>query len=176
LPGKGNRRPRLEHRHRRGFPRRDKPGRQRPRQDIPAFLAPFPAGPRGRGIRIRDEQAAGRGQDRGERELTLNRSLHRPEGEIMKRRRARRANGAVVLAAALTLIGAGAAAGCSSISNSSSTGTSTGGTGATTPAGAASSSSAGAATVDTSQCGSKPGVKATGTPIALGAIATNQPG
>lgn len=30
--------------------------------------------------------------------------------------------------------------------------------------------------VDTSQCGTKKGVKATGTPIALGAIATNQPG
>jgi branched-chain amino acid transport system substrate-binding protein len=73
-----------------------------------------------------------------------------------------------MLAAVFTL----AAAGCSSISNSSSTG----GTGATTPAGSASSSSTGSATVDTSQCGSKPGVKATGTPIALGAIATNQPG
>jgi branched-chain amino acid transport system substrate-binding protein len=93
----------------------------------------------------------------------------------MKIRRARRAHGAAVLAAALTLIGAGAAAGCSSISNSS-TGTGTTSTGATTPAGSTSSSAAGAATVDTSQCGSKPGVKATGTPIALGAIATNQPG
>jgi branched-chain amino acid transport system substrate-binding protein len=30
--------------------------------------------------------------------------------------------------------------------------------------------------VNTSQCGTKPGVKATGTPIPLGAIATNQPG
>ncbi len=30
--------------------------------------------------------------------------------------------------------------------------------------------------MSTSQCGTKPGVKATGTPIALGAIATNQPG
>jgi branched-chain amino acid transport system substrate-binding protein len=29
---------------------------------------------------------------------------------------------------------------------------------------------------NTSQCGTKPGVKATGTPIALGSIATNQPG
>jgi branched-chain amino acid transport system substrate-binding protein len=76
-----------------------------------------------------------------------------------------------VLAAALALTGA-ALAGCSSISNSS---TSTSGT---TPAGSASSNagSASPATVDTSQCGSKPGVKATGTPIALGAIATNQPG
>jgi branched-chain amino acid transport system substrate-binding protein len=75
-----------------------------------------------------------------------------------------------VLAAAVALTGA-ALAGCSSISNSS-TSTSTGGT---TPAGST-SSSASPATVDTSQCGSKPGVKATGTPIALGAIATNQPG
>jgi branched-chain amino acid transport system substrate-binding protein len=74
-----------------------------------------------------------------------------------------------VLAAAFALTGA-ALAGCSSISNSASTGT-----GGTTPAGST-SSSASAATVDTSQCGSKPGVKATGTPIALGAIATNQPG
>jgi branched-chain amino acid transport system substrate-binding protein len=88
----------------------------------------------------------------------------------MKRRRT------VVLAAVLTLAGtlAGAVAGCSSISNSS--------TGTTTPAGASTGASTGAgssassATVDTSQCGSKPGVKATGTPIALGAIATNQPG
>src|SRR5205823_9018168 len=66
------------------------------------------------------------------------------------------------LTAALAL----AAAGCSSSTAS--------GTGSTPAAG--SSSSAGAATVDTSSCGSKPGVKATGTPIPLGAIATNQPG
>src|SRR5438046_232642 len=72
----------------------------------------------------------------------------------------------ILLTAALAL----AAAGCSSSSSSSTAG----GTG-TTPAGG-SSSSAGAATVDTSSCGSKPGVKATGTPIPLGAIATNQPG
>jgi branched-chain amino acid transport system substrate-binding protein len=79
----------------------------------------------------------------------------------------------VILAAVLTM--AGALAGCSSISNSSSTSTSPS-TGGTTPAGSTTSSSAGTATVSTSQCGSKPGVKATGTPIALGAIATNQPG
>lgn len=35
---------------------------------------------------------------------------------------------------------------------------------------------AGVPNVDTSQCGAKKGVKATGTPIPLGAIATNQPG
>ena len=61
-----------------------------------------------------------------------------------------------------------AAAGCSS-SSSTATGSST------TPAGG-SSSSAGAGTVNTSSCGTKPGVAATGTPIPLGAIATNQPG
>src|SRR6185503_15923465 len=73
----------------------------------------------------------------------------------------------IMLTAALAL----AAAGCSSSGSSSS---SSAGTGSTPAAG--SSSSAGAATVDTSSCGSKPGVKATGTPIRLGAIATNQPG
>jgi len=78
-------------------------------------------------------------------------------------RRNNAARRTIVLAAALAL----AAAGCSSSSSSGATGS--------TPA-AGSSSSAGAATVDTSSCGSKPGVKATGTPIPLGAIATNQPG
>jgi branched-chain amino acid transport system substrate-binding protein len=89
----------------------------------------------------------------------------------MRRRRTKSA--AFNLAAALTLAGAatGVLAACSSISNSSSTSTA-----GTTPAGSSTSSSASAATVSTSQCGSKPGVKATGTPIALGAIATNQPG
>ncbi|HEX3189941.1 MAG TPA: ABC transporter substrate-binding protein [Streptosporangiaceae bacterium] len=69
----------------------------------------------------------------------------------------------MLAAAALAL----AAAGCSSSSSTA------GGT-ASTPAG--SSSSAGAGTVSSSQCGTKPGVKATGTPIPLGTIATNQPG
>jgi branched-chain amino acid transport system substrate-binding protein len=69
----------------------------------------------------------------------------------------------IMLAVALAL----AAAGCSSSSSSTNSNTS--------PAGA-SSAAAGTATVDTSQCGSKPGVKATGSPIRLGAIATNQPG
>ena len=70
-----------------------------------------------------------------------------------------------IVLAALAL----AAVGCSSSSSSTAAGSST------TPAGA-SSSSASAATVSTSQCGTKPGVAATGTPIPLGAIATNQPG
>src|SRR6266568_19390 len=71
----------------------------------------------------------------------------------------------ILLAAALGL----AAAGCSSSSTSTSSGT------GSTPA-TSSSGSASAATVSTSSCGTKPGVAATGTPIPLGAIATNQPG
>src|SRR5260370_23804410 len=59
------------------------------------------------------------------------------------------------------------AAGCSSGSSSSS------GPPGSSPA--ATRSSAGT-TVSTSQCGAKPGVKATGTPIPLGGIVTNQPG
>jgi len=81
--------------------------------------------------------------------------------------RALRTRRTIVLAAALAL----GAAGCSS----SSSGTGAAGGSSSTPAGG-SSSSAGAATVSTSQCGTKPGVQATGTPIPLGAIATNQPG
>src|SRR5215472_10155833 len=80
--------------------------------------------------------------------------------------RARRTRRTIVLAA-LAL----AAAGCSS---STSNTTNSGGS-STTPAGT-SSASASTATVNTSQCGTKPGVKATGTPIPLGTIATNQPG
>jgi branched-chain amino acid transport system substrate-binding protein len=80
--------------------------------------------------------------------------------------RAHRTRRTLVLAAALAL----GAAGCSSSSSSTAAGGSS-----STPAGA-SSSSAAAGTVSTSQCGTKPGVAATGTPIPLGAIATNQPG
>jgi branched-chain amino acid transport system substrate-binding protein len=69
------------------------------------------------------------------------------------------ARAAVALAA---VIGTLLAAGCSSSGY--------GGSGSS--AAAAPSSAA----VNTSQCGTKPGVNATGTPIPLGAIATNQPG
>jgi branched-chain amino acid transport system substrate-binding protein len=48
--------------------------------------------------------------------------------------------------------------------------------GAPSSSSAAASTSPGATTVSTSQCGTKPGVKATGTPIPLGSIVTNQPG
>ncbi len=62
-----------------------------------------------------------------------------------------------------------AAAGCSTSSSSS---TSSSAPASTSSATASSSTAA----VSTSQCGTKPGVAATGTPIPLGAIATNQPG
>src|SRR6516162_8830781 len=81
--------------------------------------------------------------------------------------RAHRTRRTLMLAAAALALGA---AGCSSSSSSTAAAGSS-----STPAGA-SSSSAGAGTVSTSSCGTKPGVQATGTPIPLGAIATNQPG
>jgi len=71
------------------------------------------------------------------------------------------AHGARAAAALVAVIGTLVAAGCGS-SGSSGT-TSAGGT-------------ANAGAVSTSQCGTKPGVKATGTPIPLGGIVTNQPG
>jgi branched-chain amino acid transport system substrate-binding protein len=70
---------------------------------------------------------------------------------------------AIVLAAAIAI----AAAGCSSSSSSSTTTTTT------SPSSTPTSSTA---AVSTSQCGTKPGVVATGTPIPLGGIVTNQPG
>src|ERR1700690_60143 len=73
----------------------------------------------------------------------------------------------LVLAAAIAI----AAAGCSSTSSSSTSSGSS--TSSSTPPPSASGPSAG---VSPSQCGTKPGVAATGTPIALGGIVTNQPG
>ena len=74
------------------------------------------------------------------------------------RQRTPGARGAAALVAAMGLV---AAAGCGSSSSSGS------------PAGTPSPSSAASLT---SQCGAKPGVMATGTPIPLGGIVTNQPG
>ncbi|MBO0770801.1 MAG: ABC transporter substrate-binding protein [Actinobacteria bacterium] len=62
--------------------------------------------------------------------------------------------------------GLAAAAGCGSSNNSGTSGA------ASSPA----ASSGAGGQVNTSQCGTKPGVKATGTPIPLGGIVTNQPG
>ena len=74
------------------------------------------------------------------------------------RQRTPGARGAAALVAAMGLV---AAAGCGSSSSS--------GSPARTP-------EASSAASLTSQCGTKPGVKATGTPIPLGGIVTNQPG
>ena len=76
----------------------------------------------------------------------------------------------IVLAAAIAI----AAAGCSSSGSSSSSSSPSSSSGSTSSSTATSSASTSA--VSTSQCGTNPGVAATGTPIALGAIATNQPG
>jgi branched-chain amino acid transport system substrate-binding protein len=80
--------------------------------------------------------------------------------------------GLALLAAAVALI---ALAGCGSSSSktTSAAASSPASSSATT---AASSSSAPTASTDTSSCGPKPGVKATGSPIALGAINVKQPG
>ncbi len=80
---------------------------------------------------------------------------------------------AAAAAAALSL---GVLAACSSSSSSSSSG---GGAAASSaPAGSTSAAApaSSAAAVDTSQCGTKPGVAASGTPINLGSINTDQPG
>jgi branched-chain amino acid transport system substrate-binding protein len=78
--------------------------------------------------------------------------------------RASNARGKVVLVA---VVGMAALAGCTSSPSTS---------GGATPSATPSSTASGATTVSTSQCGTKPGVVATGTPIALGGIVTNQPG
>jgi branched-chain amino acid transport system substrate-binding protein len=79
------------------------------------------------------------------------------------------------LAAALAAVLAvgGVLAGCSSSSTSSS---SSAGAPATSSGAPATSASSGGGASDTSSCGSKPGVAATGTPINLGTINTQQPG
>lgn len=81
-----------------------------------------------------------------------------------------RTRAAAAAAAALSL---GVLAACSSSSSSTAAGT---GSSASSAPSSASSGSAGGGTVSASACGSKPGVKATGTPINIGSIDTKQPG
>jgi branched-chain amino acid transport system substrate-binding protein len=81
----------------------------------------------------------------------------------MKRKEQRRSSLAAFAIAVLAL--AGVLGACSSLSSGS------GGSG-----GGASSAAASTPAVSTSACGTKPGVKATGTPIVLGGINTKQPG
>ena len=74
------------------------------------------------------------------------------------------ARAAVALAAAIGILAAGCSSGSSPSSSSPSSGS------------PAASSTPSSTTVSTSQCGSKPGVAAAGTPIPVGGIVTNQPG
>ncbi len=85
----------------------------------------------------------------------MNRGIHAPSARML------------IAAAGVAVL---AAAGCSSSSSSSTSSTTT------TPTAASSSAAAAAPVVNTSACGTKPGVAATGTPIALGGIVTDQPG
>jgi branched-chain amino acid transport system substrate-binding protein len=73
----------------------------------------------------------------------------------------------IFMALAAIVVGVAILAGCGSSSSSSSSAAASGGS--------SSSSSSGGST-DTSKCGTKPGVKATGTPINIGTIDTKQPG
>jgi branched-chain amino acid transport system substrate-binding protein len=86
----------------------------------------------------------------------------------MKRYEHRRSRLAGTAIAALAV--GGILAGCSSSSSNSNSG------GAPAVGTSSSATSSSSAAVSTSQCGSKPGVQATGTPIPLGGIVTNQPG
>ncbi len=79
---------------------------------------------------------------------------------------------------ALTFIAAVALfalAACGSSSSSSSS-SSSGGGGATSASSSSASGGSSGGSVDTSKCGTKPGVKATGSPINIGTIDTHQPG
>jgi len=80
-------------------------------------------------------------------------------------------------AAAVAALSLGVLAACSSSSSSSSSAAaSSSAPAASSAASSASSSSAAGGTVATSSCGTKPGVAATGTPINLGTVNTDQPG
>jgi branched-chain amino acid transport system substrate-binding protein len=81
-------------------------------------------------------------------------------------------------AAAAALLSLGVLAACSSSTSSSSgaPAASSSAPAATSAAASSASASGSSGTVDASSCGTKPGVAATGTPINLGTIVTNQPG
>ncbi len=79
-----------------------------------------------------------------------------------------RFTGAVLMLAALLALAGCGSSGSSHSSSSQSVASSSGSGG--------SSSASGGSSVTTSACGSKPGVKATGSPISLGTINTKQPG
>jgi branched-chain amino acid transport system substrate-binding protein len=88
--------------------------------------------------------------------------------------RALRARLGFVLAAVIAAMLVAACGSSKSSSSSSGAAASSGGSSATSSSG--SSSSSGGGSGDTSSCGPKPGVAATGTPINIGTIDTKQPG
>jgi branched-chain amino acid transport system substrate-binding protein len=87
--------------------------------------------------------------------------------------RVRRSARRTISLAAAAIVAVVILAACSS-SKSTSPGGSAGG--GASGSGASGTSSSSTSAVSTSQCGTKPGVQASGTPIALGGIVTNQPG
>src|SRR6516165_3138079 len=74
------------------------------------------------------------------------------------------------------IAGALVTVGCGSSNSSTSSAPGAGTSSSSASASATSTSSGSSGTASTSQCGPKPGVAATGTPIVLGAINTKQPG
>jgi branched-chain amino acid transport system substrate-binding protein len=99
--------------------------------------------------------------------LLIRAGLHRLHQEVGQVGFSRRRADMRTPLAVIAVIGLLALAACGSNNSSA---------GAPSSSSAAASTSPGAITVSTSQCGTKPGVKATGTPIPLGSIVTNQPG
>jgi branched-chain amino acid transport system substrate-binding protein len=101
-------------------------------------------------------------------------------GDLEPRRRWRLAP--ILVVALMALAGCGSNSSSSSGGGGGATTAASSAGGATTAAGGASTSggqtstSGGSGSVEVSSCGSKPGQKATGTPINLGAINTKQPG
>jgi len=92
----------------------------------------------------------------------------------MNRHEHRRSSLAAAAVAVIAL--GGVLAGCSSSSSSSSSSSAAAGATSSAAAAPSSSSSGSAGAVSTSSCGTKPGVAATGTPIPLGSIVTDQTG
>ena len=95
-------------------------------------------------------------------------------GELEPRRRWRLAP--ILVVALMALAGCGSNSSSSTNGGGGATSAASSAGGATSASGGGSSTGGGSGSVNTSSCGPKPGVKATGTPINLGTINTKQPG
>ena len=95
-------------------------------------------------------------------------------GDLVPRRQWRLAP--ILVVALMALAGCGSNSSSSSSGGGGATSAASSSSGATTAAAGATSSSSASGSVDTSSCGPKAGVKATGSPIKLGTINTKQPG